>query len=55
MLYKETEKLMDIEYQLNKVLGIPITKDTKYDLLELTMQNIDDPNFKEKLKFKYDD
>jgi len=54
MLYKETEKLMDIECQLNKALGIPVNKDTKYDLLELTMQNINDPSFKEKLKFKYD-
>lgn len=54
MLYKETEKLMEVEHQLNKLMGIPMTKDTKHDLLELTMQDINDPSFKEKLKFKYD-
>jgi len=43
MLYKEMEKLIDVEFELNKTLGIPMTIDTKYDLLDLTMQNINEP------------
>ena len=31
-LYKKTEKLMEIEYQFAKSLGIPATEDTKYAL-----------------------
>lgn len=53
-LYKETEKLLEVELQLNKVLGIPVTQDTKHDLLNMTLQDIHEPAFKEKLKAKYD-
>jgi LMBR1 domain-containing protein 1 len=52
-LYKETEKLLEVELELNKVLGIPVTQDTKHDLLSMTCQDINEPSFKERLKAKY--
>lgn len=32
-LYVETEKLIDLEFQFAKKVGIPVSEDTKYNLV----------------------